>query len=334
MGFSMVYDMQGGMSAWIWETEPCKDDSGTADSARTNTYVFLPGQSTVVQTGGIAGVHWTYSVEGLFQLTVDPNAGTASFAHVDANATDDSLLRRTLDPNEVFNMTTLAGAVLDNTTISFTGKADDGSDVLITMTIEDDLAYLAGQTIPPPNTADFFLFSLDAVAQRKYHGGTGEPNDPYRIATAQDLMLLGETPEDYDKHFILTADIDLDPNLPGRKVFDRAVIAPDTNDVESDFQGTPFRGFFDGNDHNISHMTIKGDSYLGLFGRLGSGAIISNLGLEAVDVNGTGIIVGGLVGWNEYGSIAVSYCDGTVTGNYHAGGLAGLNDHGQHRRQL
>ena len=49
--------------------------------------------------------------------------------------------------------------------------------------------------------------------------------DPYQIATAADLIALGETPADYDKHFILTADIDLDPNLPGRKVFDKAVIA-------------------------------------------------------------------------------------------------------------
>ena len=69
------------------------------------------------------------------------------------------------------------------------------------------------------------LIAIPAYA--RYSGGTGEPNDPYQIATSEDLMLLGETPEDYDKHFILTDDIDLDPNLHGRKVFDRAVIAPD-----------------------------------------------------------------------------------------------------------
>jgi hypothetical protein len=63
----------------------------------------------------------------------------------------------------------------------------------------------------------------------KYSGGTGEPNDPYQIATAADLIALGEDPNDYGKHFILMADIDLDPNLPGRTVFDRAVIAPDTD---------------------------------------------------------------------------------------------------------
>jgi len=109
------------------------------------------------------------------------------------------------------------------------------------------------------------IFSLSLPAYAQYSGGTGEPNDPYQIATAEDLMLLGESPEDYDKHFILTADIDLDLNLPGRQAFDRAVIAPDKNDVESGFQGTPFTGVFDGNGHTITHLTISGDTYLGLF---------------------------------------------------------------------
>ncbi len=80
-----------------------------------------------------------------------------------------------------------------------------------------------------------FLIAVCLVsfpAQAQYSGGTGDPNDPYQIATAEDLIALGETPEDYDKHFILTADIDLDPNLPGRKVLRKAVIAPDVKDGE------------------------------------------------------------------------------------------------------
>ena len=170
-----------------------------------------------------------------------------------------------------------------------------------------------------------FLASLPAYAQ--YSGGTGEPNDPYQIATAEDLMLLGESPEDYGKHFILTADIDLDPNLPGRKVFDRAMIAPDTNDVEGGSQGIAFTGILDGNGHTISHLTISGDRYLELFGQLGSGAIISNLALESVNVNGTGDYVGGLVGENE-GNITSSYSTGTVSGNMRVGGLVGHNSEG------
>ena len=130
------------------------------------------------------------------------------------------------------------------------------------------------------------LIALPAHA--KYSGGTGEPNDPYQIATAEDLMLLGETPEDYGKHFILTADIDLDPNLPGRKVFDKAVIAPDTNDATTDVQGTPFTGVFDGNGHTISHLTITGKDYLGLFGQLASPAQVRELGAVGVNILGSG----------------------------------------------
>jgi hypothetical protein len=162
----------------------------------------------------------------------------------------------------------------------------------------------------------------------KYSGGTGRQNDPFQIATAEDLMLLSDSPEDYKKHFILTADINLDPNLPGRKIFDRAVIAPDMNDVEEGIQGTFFTGTFDGNDHTISHLTIKGDSFLGLFGSLYgdgiSGAIISNLCLEAVDVNGAGDYVGGLVGYFS-GSIITTYSAGTVIGEECVGGLVGYN---------
>jgi hypothetical protein len=138
-------------------------------------------------------------------------------------------------------------------------------------------------------------FLLMAPAQAKYSGGMGEPNNPYQIATAEDLMLLGESPEDYDKHFIMTADIDLDPNLPGRKVFEKAVIAPDTNDVKSGFQGTSFRGVFDGNGHAISHLTIEGGSYLGLFGRMQSDAEVKDLRVVDVNITSSGYCVGGLV---------------------------------------
>ena len=60
----------------------------------------------------------------------------------------------------------------------------------------------------------FIACLIVSTAQAKYSGGTGEPNDPYQIATAADLIALGETPEDYDKHFILTADIPCRPSRP------------------------------------------------------------------------------------------------------------------------
>jgi hypothetical protein len=166
------------------------------------------------------------------------------------------------------------------------------------------------------------LFVLPAHA--KYSGGTGEPNDPYQIATAADLIALGETPEDYNKHFILTADIDLDPNLPGRKVFDRAVIAPDT-DPASGFQGTPFTGVFDGGGHTITHLTVIGHEYLGLLGSLFGQ--VRNLGVVDVCVSGSGDEVGGLAGYVGYDGAALVECysSGTVRGNRDVGGLVGYN---------
>ena len=253
--------------------------------ANTSIYVFGPDQSMVIKTGGFAGVHITYAVTGQFRLTVDSNTSVASFEIVDANLTDEAGLLYGQSLDEIFNMTGLAGTVVDDRTIEFEGKTADGTEsnvsLSLKLSIKDDSAHLTGQTTPPPNSADMFIYDVNAVATKKYEGGTGEPNDPYQIATAEDLMLLGEAPEDYDKHFLLTADIDLDPNLPGGQVFDRAVIAPDTNDIEPDFQGTPFTGVFDGNGQTISHLTTQGQDYLGLFGQLESGANVKNLG--AVD---------------------------------------------------
>ncbi len=166
------------------------------------------------------------------------------------------------------------------------------------------------------------LFALPAHA--KYSGGTGEPNDPYQIATAADLIALGNEPNDYDKHFILTADIDLDPKLPGRKVFDKAVIAPDTDPTKEYFQGTPFTGVFDGDGHRVSHLTITGKDYLGLFGfgQWYSGAEVKDLGVVDVNINGSGGYVGGLVGLNG-GSVTQCYSTGMVTGKDYVGGLVG-----------
>jgi thioredoxin len=205
------------------------------------------------------------------------------------------------------------------------------------------------------------LFILPANA--KYSGGTGEPNDPYQIATAADLIALGETPEDYDKHFILTADIDLDPNLPGRKVFDKAVIAPDHgNSSLSNFDGHAFTGRLDGRGHTIAGLVIDSDcEYAGLFGLIGESATVCHVRLVGGSVRGavqhfyyprcgtgslagenrgliedchsdvavTGLnVVGGLVGENR-GTILTSMSAGPVAGTDRCvGGLVGHNNHG------
>ncbi len=164
------------------------------------------------------------------------------------------------------------------------------------------------------------LMSFVATITWGYSGGTGEPNDPYQIATVQDLIDLGNEPNDYNDCFILTTDMDLTDYS-----FDQSVIAPDEDDVSTGFQGTSFSGFFDGQSHIISNLTIKGAYYLGLFGHIASGASISNLRLESIDVSGAGNNVGGLAGYNG-GTITSSYSNGSVSASrYCVGGLVGYN---------
>lgn len=159
-------------------------------------------------------------------------------------------------------------------------------------------------------------------AQAQYSGGTGQANDPYRIASAADLIALSGSPGDYDKAFVLVADIDLNPNLPGNKVFTRAVISPDTDDTQDWFQGTAFTGTFDGGGHTISRLTIQGAGIVGLFGQLAPSARVSNLVLDAVEITSTGEDVGGLAGLSG-GTIAMVSSSGSVTAWAVVGGLVG-----------
>jgi len=69
-----------------------------------------------------------------------------------------------------------------------------------------------------------FCILTSASYAYTFAGGTGEPNVPFQIATAEQLCSIGSDPNLLDKHYVLTADIDLDPNLPGGKVFSRRLL--------------------------------------------------------------------------------------------------------------
>jgi hypothetical protein len=152
--------------------------------------------------------------------------------------------------------------------------------------------------------------------------GSGTPDDPYQIATAEDLMLLGDSPEHYLNHFIMTADIDLNSNHAGPKVFYEAVIAPDSNSATTWYEGPPFGGVFDGNGHTISHLTVNGGEYLGLFGRMFGE--VRNLGIVDVNITSSSRYAGALIGQN-YGTVNRCYSTGTIGGNEVVGGLVGYN---------
>jgi hypothetical protein len=145
--------------------------------------------------------------------------------------------------------------------------------------------------------------------------GSGTLQNPYRIDTADQLILLGKASILWDKHFVLSADINLDSALPNVPVFGQAVVPA-------------LMGVFDGNGHVISHLKVKGCGYLGLFGRLESGAEVKDLGVVDVNITGTGDFVGVLVGRNYHGDVTQCYSTGAVSGDWSVGGLVGENYYG------
>jgi hypothetical protein len=143
-----------------------------------------------------------------------------------------------------------------------------------------------------------------------YSGGDGSQHKPYEIGNRTDWQELMETPTDWDKYFILWTDISLA----------ELVLTPVGN------VGNNFTGVFNGNGHIIRNAVINqpDSSCVGLFGIVGIGGQITNLGLENIRLIGREV-VGGLVGRNYYGSIISCHATGRVTGTINVGGLVGVS---------
>ena len=168
------------------------------------------------------------------------------------------------------------------------------------------------------------------VWAQEFAGGTGQPEDPYQIATVDQLMQLARDPNLYDRHFVLVANIDL-----FGQVHTAAPIAPDVSQLDFVYEGTPFTGTFDGAEHEIGNLTIdigppaNGFDYLGLFGSLGEGAVIKNLILSGVSIQGgtNSDCLGGLAGYADHATIDNCSVTGSVTSGLNAqcvGGLVGF----------
>jgi hypothetical protein len=122
----------------------------------------------------------------------------------------------------------------------------------------------------------------------EFAGGTGEPNDPYQIATAEQLIAMGRDSSLRDKHFVLVADLDLDPNLPGGKYFHEAILVMPVPPAGRG--GRPcFDGSFDGGGHVIRNCTIYAREYglhAALFHAIGPNGRVWNLHLQEVTISG------------------------------------------------
>jgi len=174
-----------------------------------------------------------------------------------------------------------------------------------------------------PSSYSSYDTGTKVIASVSYSGGSGTVSDPYQIAIRADLLALSANTVDYDKHFIMTADIDL-----SGESFTTAVIAPAVAPSKWNYGfGMPFSGSFNGGGNLIKNLTINSPTglWIGLFGQVTG--VVKNLGIESCSVIGNGIVAG-LCADNFSGLIENCYVAGVVQGVEYTGGLCGDNYEG------
>ncbi len=142
------------------------------------------------------------------------------------------------------------------------------------------------------------MLTVTAVADSSFAGGSGTKEDPWQIASADQLNLIREN---LAGHYILITDIDLSgyENWEPIGAFQSLSDAPE--DAEIPPVSYTFTGTFDGAGHTISNLKVSAASPMGagLFGCAtgteNGEAHIGNFVLENIDVSGF-YLVGGAVG--------------------------------------
>jgi len=146
--------------------------------------------------------------------------------------------------------------------------------------------------------------------------GSGTIEDPYQVATLENLLWISTNSDSWSSHFKQTAPIDASDTANWN---DGAGFSPIGNAI------TKFAGSYNGNHHPIDCLTIiRTVDNIGLFGWTDN-ADISNVGLYNVNIIGYND-VGGLVGNLDNNSqlLLCSSWEGTLHGNGQCvGGLVG-----------
>ena len=152
-----------------------------------------------------------------------------------------------------------------------------------------------------------------------FEDGGDSSGDPYKITTAAQLAKLAElvnAGNDFSgKHFALHNGLD----LSGYANADSgAGWTPIGNDIRQ------FKGSFNGGGNQITGLSINRGSAAnqGLFGYVGSGGKVENLGVANVNITG-GNNVGGVAGYVNGGTVKSCYATGSVSGLGSVGGVAG-----------
>lgn len=176
----------------------------------------------------------------------------------------------------------------------------------------------AGETAEPAESVN-----AGDEADSFFAGGNGTADDPFQIATAEQLDLVRN---DLTAHYILIDDIDLSGYENWMPIGSFQPLSDAPEDAEIPHPDYAFTGTFDGAGHTISNLTVSGEAPMGagLFG-CASGtengaAYIGHFTLKDVNVSGF-YLVGGAVGL-QFMNCPVS--DIHLVGNNRLSGMQGI----------
>jgi filamentous hemagglutinin family protein len=173
-------------------------------------------------------------------------------------------------------------------------------------------------TLPSFSAADF---QITGGSFLRATGGDGTSGNPYTLTDIYGVQGIGSSAALRVSSYQLATNID----ASGTGGWNAgAGFSPIGNGPAS------FTGVLDGQGHVVSGLTIDrpGTDNVGLIGAMsGSGALVSNIGLTGGSIRGQDQ-VGGLVGFNDSGTVQRSYATGAVAGRGSVGGLVGENHGG------
>jgi len=145
-------------------------------------------------------------------------------------------------------------------------------------------------------------------------GGSGTAEDPFRVRNAEELRYVGKGEANADTFY---------------QNWTLDVYYKQTANITLSGEWTPigdsnnnFTGSYNGGGHTITGLTGS----QGMFGNMGTGGRVENLGLINVNINSAGQNVGGIAG-NGY-IIQNCFVTGNITGTSTVGGIAGLVNNG------
>lgn len=136
-------------------------------------YKLLPRASTLYQSGGIAGVKNVYRLTGSYDLQHSAGwSATNSFQNAEvwgAIISPNPTPAVVLDVDQLLNLEGLKGEALPVAApfdvYQFTGTIDDGSTIRLLGSVIGPWMYLRGNTQPPAGSADYFIYTINALAR-------------------------------------------------------------------------------------------------------------------------------------------------------------------------